>query len=670
MIYFVTNQTTLYQSPYYKMITVEESLEIMKDWKCAQADSETSGLDPHLDILLLFQLGSTDGETQIVIDCTTVDIRKYKELLESIYLEFHNGKFDLQFLYNMGIVPRKVYDTMIVEQLLYLGYPAGSISYSLQAVAQRRLDVFIDKSVRGEIIRRGITESVILYAANDVKYLHQIMQSQSRDMYERHCTIGGKLECDCVPAMAYLEWCGIKMDVDKWKAKMQKDSKNLAEAKEKLDAFIVENNYTQFYHIDTQGDLWEGFNDGPIIDINWDSPAQVIEFAKFLGFDTIVQDKKTGKDKDSVIEKHLKSQVGINDEFLKLYFDYKEYAKACSSFGQGHLDAINPSTHRLHASYFQIGTSTGRMSSGSDDNSKGINMQQLPKNEETRSCFVAEPGNLFCSCDYSAMEARLGAIVYNEKVLLDEFLYGSGDSHSAYAKVVFAKELEGIEVKDIKKKRPDLRNKVKSIEFATQFGSDGTAIAPQLKISVEEARGLVNNLLSGMKGLKEFKKRSETFVENNGYVLIHPKTGHKAYWKDWKKHKEENIEFSTPGFWDKYKAEHKGTGDDIAQKVRLHFKEASKWKSRNSLNYPTQGGGAIVLKDAVTHLFNWIVDNGYFGKILIVNLTHDEINSEFPVELKDTYPKLVEKIMLESGARFYDKLPLPAVAEVNSFWVH
>lgn len=194
------------------------------------------------------------------------------------------------------------------------------------------------------------------------------------------------------------------------------------------------------------------------------------------------------------------------------------------------------------------------------------------------------------------MEARLGAMVYNEKVLLDEFKYGSGDSHSAYAKVVYSKELEGVEVKDIKKKRPDLRNAVKSIEFAVQFGSDGTAVAPQLKIPVEEARQLVTNLLSRMKGLKEFKRQSEIFVEQNGYVLIHPKTGHKAYWKGWERHKQENAEFSAPGFWDEYKAKHKGTDDEVAQKVRRHFKEASKWKSRNSLNYPTQGEISALVK--------------------------------------------------------------------------
>lgn len=70
--------------------------------------------------------------------------------------------------------------------------------------------------------------------------------------------------------------------------------------------------------------------------------------AKYLGFDTSTQDKKTGKDKDSVMEKALKPQKGINDEFLKLYFAYKEAAKEVSSFGYGHINAVNPLTNCIH----------------------------------------------------------------------------------------------------------------------------------------------------------------------------------------------------------------------------------------------------------------------------------------------------------------------------------
>lgn len=297
-----------------------------------------------------------------------------------------------------------------------------------------------------------------------------------------------------------------------------------------------------------------------------------------------------------------------------------------------------------------------------------MNMQQLPKNAQTRSCFIAEKGNLFCSCDYSAVEARIGAEVYNEHKLLDEFLYGSGDTHAAYAKAVFAKELEGIDTKDIKKKRPDLRSKVKSIEFAVQFGSDGTAVAPQLKISVEEARNLVSNLLQGMTGLASFKKKGSTFVRNHGYVVIMPQTGHRTTWSDWEEWKKEQQSYNSD-FWDDYKAHHKGTGDKIAQEIRNHFRTASYW-DRMALNLPTQGGGAVVLKTAIVDLYNWIITNGYWGKILFVNFTHDEINSEFPEELKDTYPNVVSKIMEEAAAKYYHKLPIPAVPEVGDHWIH
>lgn len=694
MIYLVTGAPEIFDSDVYKIISVEESLRLLDSFNVVQYDSETSGRDCHINKLLCIQFGNKKLDIQIVVDTSTISVLSYKDILESKYLIVQNGAFDLKFLYNYNIIPRKIYDTMIVEQFLHLGYPPGVLSNSLQAIAERRLGINIDKTVRGEIIWRGLDERVIKYAAGDVMYLEDIMESQIKECKEKGSLIGAKLECTFIPVFAYLEWCGIKLDENKWKAKMSKDKENLDTAEKALNDFVINNpSLKKFTYINLQGDLWEGFDTTPKCTINWSSSQQVVQVAKVLGFNTQVQDKKTGENKDSVIEKHLKNQKGINDEFLKLYFNYQEYAKVVTSFGQGHLNAINPNTGRLHTIYRSIGTISGRMSSGSQQNNndlaqlKGLpinpsnkqkkeglgcsypNMQQLPNDKITRSCFVAEKGNLFCSCDYSAMEARIGAEVYNEKMLLDEFLYRSGDTHAAYAKVVFADELKDIDVTEIKKKRPDLRNKVKSVEFAVQFGSDGTAVAPQLGISIEKARQLVNNLLSGMKGLASFKNKGGKDLMKNGYVTIMSQTGHKAYWWDYDVWKERQKSFDST-FWENYRLYHKGTGDEIAQKVKEHFQAVSKWRDRNSLNMPTQGGGAIVLKDAMIDWFNWVVDNGYFGKILLVNLTHDECNSEFPEELKNTYPKKVEEIMANSAAKYYHKLPIPAVAEVGDHWIH
>lgn len=680
MIYLVTGNLQLFESDEYSLISLEESLEKLSNWKIFQFDSETTGRNPHINDFLCIQFGNIEGTEQIVVDTTTINVLNYKDYIESNFMIGQNLKFDIQFLYKYNIIPRKVYDTMIVEQLLYMGYPSGIISYSLKAIAERYLGIDIDKSVRGEIIWRGLDTSVIKYAAGDVQFLGDIMKLQLKECSKKGCKIGAKLECDFVPVIAYLEWCGIKLDENKWRAKMMNDNIKLQNALNTLNNYCINHPKLQkWVYIDLQGDLFSGFNTEPQWKIDWQKD-EAKEVFKTLGFKLDTISKTTKKETESVTEKLLSVQKGIDDVFLKLYFDYQGYYKVTTSFGQGHLNLINPITGRIHTNYWQIGTASGRMSSGSGEDSdiaklkklpsskvKMVNMQQLPHDAETRGCFVAEEGNLFCSCDYAAMEARIGAEVYNEKTLLDEFLYGSGDTHAAYAKVVFADELKDIAVKDIKKTRPDLRNKVKSVEFAVQFGSDGTAVAPQLGISVEEARQLVNNLLKGMTGLANFKRIGSQNVRKLGYVEAHPLTGHKCYWWDHQKWLERQASF-TSEFWDNYKLYHKGTDSSVAKEVKEHFQAASKW-DRMALNIPTQGGGAIVLKEASIRLFDWIIDNNYFNKILLVNLTHDEINSEFPKEVAE-WPSIVAKTMQDAAAKYYYKLPIPAEAEVSNCWVH
>lgn len=375
------------------------------------------------------QLGNDKADARIVVDCSSVDILLFKEVLESKRLIGHNLKFDLQFLYNYGIVPLKVYDTMIVEQVLYLGYPVGIKMYSLKAVAYERLGIDIDKSIRGDIIWKGLSPDVIQYAAGDVTYLEKIMQLQIRDCQLKECIKAAQLECDAVPAMAYLEWCGIMLDQEKWKAKMKVDQEHLEERRKALNEFVQNNpNLQEFVFVDPQGDLFTGYDLTPKCKINWDSSRQVIQLCKTLGFDTTVQDKKTGEDKDSVLEKTIRSQKGINDNFLQLYFDYKESSKVVSTYGQGHLNAVNPKTGRIHTTFKQIGASSGRMSSGSSQSNTDLakvlklppsqctypNLQQLPADEPTRSAFVAPKGYLMVSADFSAEELVNFVYTYNK----------------------------------------------------------------------------------------------------------------------------------------------------------------------------------------------------------------------------------------------------------------
>ena len=686
MIYLVTLQQELFGNDVYQIITVEESLAMMQSWGVIQLDSETSGRDAHLCDFLCVQFGNDKADARIVVDTSTVNIRRYKTLLESKPCILQNAKFDLQFFFKYGIIIRKVYDVMIAEQLLYLGWPAGQVSYALNAIADRRLHINIDKTVRGEITWRGLDATVINYAAGDVTYLEKLMWSQMEDLKRLNMMNAVRLECDFIPSLAYMEWCGIKLDRQKWSAKMDNDQKLLKQAKEALDNFVTSNEqYKEYTYINLQGDLFSGFDNTPHCTINWDSPAQVTAFFKKLGFNTAVQDKKTGEDKDSVLEKVLKSQKGINDEFLQIYFDYKEHAKVCSTYGQGHLNMINPKTGRIHSTFKQLGAASGRLSCGSKQPNTDLakenkvppkectycNLQQLPADEPTRSSFVAPEGYNFVSADFSAEESRLGADIYQDKEFLKEFKEGSGDTHNMFAWIVYNEECRKLGCKDateVKKKAPQWRKQVKGFEFGYMFGAAAPTLAQTAGCTVEEAQAVVDKLDKAFAGMTAFAKKGAAFVRNHGYIIINPQTGHRLNWWDWDKWKERQKEFSQPGFWEDFKAHHKGTGDALSLEVRQHFQAASKY-DRLARNVVTQGTGAIILKSAMTSLFNWIVNNGYFNIIHICVAVHDEINCDYPKEVEN-FPQILESIMEQAAAKYCKSLPIPAEASVSDHWVH
>lgn len=678
MIYLVSNQKQLFDSDLYQTLSLEDALSILNTWDIIQFDTETSGRNPHVCNILCSQFGNKKADIQIVVDNTTIDITKFKNILENKLIVGHNLKFDIQFLYNYGIIPTKVWDTMIIEQLLHLGFDNKFFHYSLKAVAERRLNIDIDKTTRGEIIWRGLDSKVIQYAAGDVMYLEDIMEQQIEQGKLQTCNKAIEIENAFVPVIAYLEWCGIRLDVDKWKLKIQDNEAQRDKALEQLNQWAVNyyktkiNKPVDWIYINQQGDLFSGWDLEPKCAINWASSKQVIPFVQMLGFNTKAKDKQTGQIKDSIVEKVLCKQKGIADDFLKLYFKYKEKFKDCSTYGYNYIDAINPNTERIHTTFWQLGASSGRMSCGSQNSDtdlaklKGINssrcksvqLQNLPSDEITRSAFIPNEGNLFTSCDYSALESRLGADIYNEPEMLKEFLEGSGDIHSLCAKLVFKNELKDVDIKDIKHVRPDLRKKVKPIEFSQQFGGGPGAVADALGCSKEEAISFVKAYSEGFKGISKFKALGSKFVRDHGFIIICKHTGHKVFWEDWEKWKKiEDMDDNTYQY------------TLSPEEKREHTSAAAKW-DRLALNAPTQGTGIIILKCAMIAFFKWLVKNNYFNVVLLCNLVHDEACIEYPKELKDIIePKLVEA-MEKAAAVLCKKLPIPAEPSTGTHWIH
>lgn len=122
-------------------------------------------------------------------------------------------------------------------------------------------------------------------------------------------------------------------------------------------------------------------------------------------------------------------------------------------------------------------------------------------------------------------------------------------------------------------------------------------------------------------------------------------------------------------FWDFYRArKEEDKNDPIVLEVKKDFITQGKYE-RKALNSPTQGTGIIILKKSMTKYFRWIVDNGYFGIVLLCNLIHDEAVSEYPKTMTEV-PEIMKNFMEETAAEYCKALPIPAEYNIAEHWVH
>ena len=686
MIYLVTAQKQLFSNDVYKIISVEESLKLLDTLTIVGLDTETEGFCPFLKKLLMLQLGNRDF--QVVIDCTTIDVKLYKEYLESDRLFIGwNLKFDVKFLFYHGIIPKNLYDGYLAEKMRWLGYPSGIHSMSLKSAGENYLEVELDKTIRGQIIwRKDLTDDIIKYAANDVKFLEDIMTKQTEILYSRGQKLALELENKAILPTAYFEYCGVKLDIDKWKTKMQKDEAILNKAQDSLNNFIVNLYNEGIKGIDrfiefAQPDLFGFTVAGPKCKINWNSSKQVIPLLEFFGFNLLVKDKSTGELKKSVDSTVIEGQKNIHP-IAEIYLRFKAAQKVVSTYGQNFLDLINSVTNRIHTSFNQIGTDTHRYSSGGGEDKEVIpgkkvplvNLQNLPADAETRACFVAEKGNRWISIDFASEESVILANIAKDEAMLNIFKE-KGDLHSLVAKMVYPEELKDIDIKDVKKLRPDLRKAAKAPEFTFAYGGDANTLISRDHIPEEEARKIESNYRKGFKGVDNYQSNQRNLVMQLGYIEECPEVGFKAFIYDFDKLKSIQDKFCKE-FWDKYKALKVTDMDNpIVKEVKYYFKRKAA-SERQSINYPIQSRASAIYKIAMINFFKWVVDNNLFGIVKFCIPCHDETNLEAPESIAEEVASKLYECMIKAGKFICKLVPLDADisrlpdGSLPNYWIH
>lgn len=667
MIYFIGNKVN------FKGIensTIDYLLEYFKDKNEIGFDTETTGFDPYIDRLLLYQLGN--GVHQFVIDASIYPIHLIKGILLNKELVIHNAKFDLKFCYKHDIYPTKVWDTYLGECILHKGNK--TVKKSLEATIKRYFNVDLNKTIRGKIFREGLTERVIKYAAEDTQYLLDLKECQYRRMQTQDLLNSMNLENFFVSVLTYIEYSGIYLNPNLWKLKFKQNLSDYENSLNKLNQWIIDNRIDRF--IDTQLDL---FNTDVHITINWASPKQIVDLFKYLDINTQVTDDITGEQKDSVEAGVLEKQINKNP-IIPIYLQYKKYEKILSTYGETVLDKIHPLTGRIHTQFTQI-MDTGRLSSGGKQgNKETVNLQNIPRLPEDRikdkiyerECFTAPKGTVLIDADYSGQEQIVFANWTLDKDILAFYEKGLGDMHSYIASKIFP-ELVDVPLKEIKSKHKEKRQIAKAAGFAINYGGSGETIAENLNITIEEGNVIYDAYFKAFPGVQKYFKDTAHQALTRGYVLFNEISKSRCFINNFDLFKELEFKVQKIGFWEVYREEKTKESTLFKKELKPLVSKYFKLKgniSRMSYNYPIQGSSAEITKLACIYIYQYIIQNELQNIIKFSNVIHDEILLECPEEIAVQVKEMVEKCMARAGNVYCKVIPLKAEATISTYWNH
>jgi DNA polymerase-1 len=292
--------------------------------------------------------------------------------------------------------------------------------------------------------------------------------------------------------------------------------------------------------------------------------------------------------------------------------EWRQLAKLKSTYADALVGQINPDTGRVHTSYAMAIASTGRLSSTDP------NLQNIPIRTEEggriRRAFVAEPGHVLVSADYSQIELRLLAHVADIPALKESFANGE-DIHARTASEVFGIPMQGMD--------PMTRRRAKAINFGIIYGISAFGLARQLQIEPGEAKTYIDAYFARYPGIRTYMNAAREEARSNGYVLT--PFGRRCW---------------IAGIGDKNPA-------------RRGYAE------RQAINAPLQGGAADIIKRAMVHLPAQLRAAGLSARMLLQ--VHDELLFETPIGEAEATAHTARTVM--EGAA---SLSVPLVVETGT----
>ncbi len=593
-----SNLTRLESLPYdYQLIDSQEKMENLVQKLLAQnffsLDTETTGVDPITAELVGMSFSFAENQAFYVpVPANREEALKivniFKPALENpLSLKIgQNIKYDLNVLAHYGVTLRgKMFDTMIAHYVLQPELRHG-MDYLAEVYLHYetiKIEELIGPKGKKQGNMRDLPPAdVYKYACEDADVTLKLKHVLEKELVENGVEkLFEEIEMPLMPVLAYMERNGVRIDPEA----LKETSRHFTARMNQIEQEVYQLAGMEF---------------------NIASPKQVGEVL-FDRLKIVEKAKKTKTGQYVTSEEVLESLKGKH-EIVEKILEHRGLKKLLGTYIDALPQLINPATGRIHTSFNQTVTATGRLSSSNP------NLQNIPiRNEdgkEIRKAFIPDEGCEFFSADYSQIELRIMAHLSGDPHMIEAFQKGQ-DIHAATAAKIYKVKLEDV--------TREQRSKAKTANFGIIYGISVFGLAERLNVDRKEAKELID-----------------------GYFENYPKV--KAYM-------DESIR----------QAREKGYIETIFKRKRylpdINSKNAvvRGYAERNAINAPIQGSAADIIKVAMIRIYRRFLEEGIRSKMILQ--VHDELNFSVLPEEKE---KVQQIVISEMEAAYKMKAPLRA----------
>ncbi len=522
-------------------------------------------------------------------------LKQFRSILENpeIRKTGHNIKYDLIVLKNEGIHLQGIaFDTMLASYLLNPNKPKHNLEdVSMEHLAFKKLS-FNDVVTKGMNSFRDVPlNDATRYSGEDASVPLKLKDILEPEIKKQGL---GKLfydiEMPLIEVLADMEINGIRIDLSRMKAfskELERDIKGL----EKRIYFLA----------------------GGEFNINSPKQLQEILFER-LGLKAIKKTKTGFSTNVNVLQ-----QLALEHELPKEILEHRTLSKLKNTYVDALPKIVNPATERLHTSFNQTVTATGRLSSSDP------NLQNIPIRGEwgkrIREAFTAEKGKLFISADYSQIELRILAQLSQDEKLIDVFKK-DGDIHTKTASELFGVSAEQVNA--------EMRRRAKTVNFGVIYGISPYGLSQELGITPEEAKHYINTYFRTHTGVKAFMDAIIKETTQKGYVqtLLHRKRA--------------------------------------IPELRSKNRNIQQLGERLAINTPIQGSASDIIKLSMLNIWRRLKKENLKTKMLLQ--VHDELLFEVPEKERETAMALIREEMETHPSGIQFSVPIRVDIGIGSNW--